>query len=174
MKIDNNKLEKFIKTARNIVTRDATYSFSLEDVYYIAHKLRLDGLIYLEKFDDRRHVTVLLDLNKDCVILYDPLSGIKVKPYDKIQFGMYCQPLGSFRDEFQVYEQQQGLDESGNVWTIYGRKGRLLFEFLNKHVRFKSMYAEGISTMNDLPVLQDNQSFPNCALISLFIISLFN
>lgn len=174
MKIDKNKLEKFIKTARNIVTRDATDSFSLEDVYYIAHKLRLDGLIYLEKFDDGRHVTVLLDLNKDCVTLYDPLSGIKVKLYNKIQFGMYCQPVGSFRDEFQVYEQQQGLDESGDVWTRYGRKGRLLFEFLNKHVRFKSMYAEGISTMNDLLVLQDNQSFPNCAPISLFIMSLCN
>ena len=174
MKIDKNKLEKFIRTARNIVTRDATDSFSLKDVYYIARKLRLDGLIYLEKFDDGRHVTVLLDLNKDCVTLYDPLSGIKVKRYNKIQFGMYCKPVGSFRDEFQVYEQQQGLDESGDVLTRYGRKGRLLFEFLNKHVRFKSMYAESISNMNDLPVLQDNQSFPNCAPISLFIMSLCN
>ncbi|MDH3798836.1 MAG: hypothetical protein OES70_09350, partial [Desulfobacterales bacterium] len=63
---------------------------------------------------------------------------------NKIQLGMYCQSVGSFRDEFQVYEQQQGLDESGDVWTRYGRKGRLLFEFLNKHVRFKSMYA-GVS-----------------------------
>ena len=174
MKIDKNKLEKFIKTARNIVIRDATDSFSLEDVYYIAHKLRLNGLIYLEKFDDGRHVTVLLDLNKDCVTLYDPLSGIKLKRYNEIQFGMYCQPVGSFRDEFQVYEQQQGLDESGDVWTKYGRKGRLLFEFLNKHVRSKFMYAEGISTMNDLPVLQDNQSFPDCAPISLFIMLLYN
>jgi len=76
---------------------------------------------------------------------YDPLSGIKVKLCNnKIQLGMYCQSVGSFRDEFQVYEQQQGLDESGDVWTRYGRKGRLLFEFLNKHVRFKSMYA-GVS-----------------------------
>lgn len=37
MKVDKNKLEKFIKTARNIVTIDATDSFSLYDVYYIAH-----------------------------------------------------------------------------------------------------------------------------------------
>lgn len=84
MKIDKNKLEKFIKTARNIVTRDATYSFSLEDVYYIAHKLRLDGLIYLEKFDDRRHVTVLLDLNKDCVIVVAPIKPDTVIELNKI------------------------------------------------------------------------------------------
>lgn len=173
MNIDSSKLGKFIETARSIVGKDATEMFSLEDTTRVSHELGLDGVIYLEKFDDRRHVTVLLKLKGDGVHLYDPLSGVKVKPYDEIQFGMYCQPTGTFRDEFQVYEQQQGLDKSGDVWNECRKRGRLLFEFLNQHEKFRSMYANSILTGGDLPILQNNQSSPDCAPISLFMMSLY-
>ena len=87
---------------------------------------------------------------------------------------MYCQPIGTFRDEFQAYEQQQGLDKSGGVWTKYRKRGRLLIDFLNQHEKFRSMYADRILTGSDLPVLQDNRSSSDCALISLFIMSGYN
>jgi hypothetical protein len=171
---DSSKSKKFIETARSIVEKDATEMFSLEDIDRVSHELGLDGVIYLEKFDDRRHVTVLLDLNRDNVNLYDPLSGVKVKPYDEIQFGMYCHPVGAFKDEFQAYEQQQGLDKSGDIWTKYRKRGRLLIDFLNRHERFISIYADSVLTGSNLPVLQDNRSSPDCAPISLFIMSVYN
>jgi|GEM_PF-1901415 len=171
---DSSKLKKFIETARSIVEKDVTEMFSPEDMDRVCHELGLDGVIYLEKFDDRRHVTVLLDLNRDNVNLYDPLSGVKVKPYDEIQFGMYCHPVGAFRDEFQAYKQQRGLDKSEDVWTKYRKRGRSLIDFLNQHERFRSMYADSILTGDNLPVLQDNQSSLDCAPISLFIMSVYN
>lgn len=171
---DSSKLKNFIETARSIVEKDATEMFSPEDIDRVAHELGLDGIIYLEKLDNRRHVNVLLDLNRDSVNLYDPLSGAKAKPYDKIQFGIYCQPVGAFRDEFQAYEQQQGSDKSGDVWTKYRKRGRLLTDFLNQHKKFRSMYADSILTGSDLPVLQDNRSSSDCAPISLFIMSKYN
>ena len=172
MNIDNFESKKFIESARIIVGKDVTEMFSPEDIDRVAYELGLDGVIYLEKLDDRRHVTVLLDLNRDSVNLYDPLSGVKVKPYDEIQFGMYCQPIGTFRDEFQAYEQQQGLDKSGDVWTKYRKRGRLLIDFLNQHEKFRSMYVGDILTRGDLPVLQNSQFSLDCAPISLFIMSL--
>lgn len=174
MNIDNFESKKFIESARIIVGKDVTEMFSPEDIDRVAHELGLDGVIYLEKLDDRRHVTVLLDLNRDSVNLYDPLSGVKLKLYDEIQFGMHCQPIGTFRDEFQAYEQQQGLDKSGEVWTKYRKRGRLLIDFLNQHEKFRSMYADSILTGSDLPVLQDNRSSSDCAPISLFIMSEYN
>ncbi len=171
---DSSKLKKFIETVRSIAGRDVTEMFSLEDIDLVAHELGLDGVIYLEKRDDRRHVNVLLGLNRDGVNLYDPFSAFKVKPYDEIQFGMYCQPVGTFRDEFQAYEQEQGLVKSGNDWTKFGKRGRLLIDFLNGHKRFRSMYADSTLTRNNLPVLQDNRSYLDCAPISLFIMSVYN
>ena len=171
---DSSKLKKFIETARNIVEKDATEMFSLEDIDRVSREFGLDGVIYLEKIDDRRHVTVLLGLNRDSLILYDPLSGVEVKTYDEIQFGMYCQPIGAFGDEFQTYEQQQGLDKSGDVWTEYRKRGKLLIDFLNRHGRFRSMYTDSILTGNNFPVLQDNRGSSDCAPISLFIISVYN
>jgi L-asparaginase len=164
------ELKNFIETVRSILGRGATDSFALEDMYHAAHTLGLDGVVYLEKCDDRRHVNVLLGLTTDGVHLYDPLSGLKVKPYNEIQFGMYCQPVGALRDEFEAYEQQQGLDESGDVWDRYGKRGRLLFDFLSRH-EFRSVHADGILDMDDLPTLQNNRSSSDCAPICLFIMS---
>ena len=172
--VESSRLAGFIKTARSIVEKDATEMFSLEDIYRVSHELGLDGVIYLEQFDLRRHVTALLDLNRGSVNLYDPLSGIKVKPYDEIQFGMYCQPIGTFRDELQAYEQQQGLDKSGDVWTEYRKRARLLIGFLDQHKKFRLMYADSILTGSDLPVLQDKRNSSDCAPISLFIMSKYN
>lgn len=171
---DNAKLKNFIATTRHIVGKDENEMFSPEDINHVSRKLRLDGVIYLEKFDDRRHVTVLINLNKYVLNLYDPLLGVKVKPYDEIHFGMYCQPVGAFSDEFQAYTQQQGLDKSRNVWTKYRKRGRLLFDFLNRHERFRSMYIDSILFGNDLPVFQNNRSSTDCAPIALYIVALYS
>ena len=58
MKIDISKLEKFIITARGIVGRDEFSPYSLEDIYSLADKFEIDGIIYLEKFEDKRHVNL--------------------------------------------------------------------------------------------------------------------
>ena len=173
MKIDMSKVEKFIKTARSIVGRDEISPYSLEDIYLLADNFEIDGIIYLEKFDEKRHVNVLLDLDKNNITLYDPLLGIKKKSYNEIQFGMYCKPVGSFRDEFKIYAQQLKSNESGDIWTQYERRGKLLFKFLKDHIKFRSVYAKGRSKIANFPVLQNNPSSSDCAPISLFMLSLF-
>jgi len=115
MKIDQSKLEEFIEEARSIVGREGHTPFSLEDLYHLASKFKLIGAIYLEKFDDKRHVNVLLDLGEDSITLYDPLLGVKIKPFDEIQFGIYCQPLGTLRDEFEKYLKQLRTNECKDV-----------------------------------------------------------
>ena len=174
MKIDYSKLEKFIKDARSIVGRNEYSPFSLEDLYYLASKFGLNGAIYLEKSDDKRHVNVLLDLGEDSVILYDPLFGVKIKPFDEIQFGIYCQPLGTLKDEFKKYQQQLRLNECRDVWSQYRQRGKLLFNFIKQHSKFKSIYAGDAAIISDLPALQNNPSSSDCAPISLFIMSLYN
>lgn len=174
MKIDISKLEKFIKTARSIVRRDECSPYSLEDIYSLAYKFEIHGIIYLEKFEDKRHVNVLLDLDKNNITLYDPLLGIKKKSYNEIQLGMYCEPVGSFRDDFQTFAQQLKSNESRDIWTQYEQRGKLLFKFLKQHRKFKSVYAKGSSNIDSLPALQNNLGSSDCAPISLFIMSLFN
>ncbi len=174
MKIDRSKVENFIKTARSVVGRDECSPFSLEDIYSIAYNFGIDGIIYLEKFDDKRHINILLDLDKNSVTLYDPLLGVKKKSYNEIQLGMYCKPVGSFRDEFQIYEQQLESNESRDIWTQYEQRGKLLFNFLKHHSKFRSVYAGEGSSIADFPALQNNPSSSDCAPISLFIMSLFN
>ena len=174
MKIDVSKLEKFIETARSLVGRDECSPYSLEDIYLLAYKFEIDGIIYLEKFEDKRHVNVLLDLDKKSITLYDPLLGIKKKSYNKIQLGMYCKPVGSFKDEFQTYAQQLKLNEPGEIWDQYEQRGKLLLKFLKQHSKFRSIYAKGSSGMADLPALQNNPGSSDCAPISLFIMLMFN
>ena len=160
MKIDYSKLEKFIKDARSSVGRDEYSPFSLEDLYYLASKFGLNGAIYLEKSDDKRHVNVLLDLGEESVILYDPLLGV--------------QPLGTLKDEFEKYQQQLRLNECRDVWSQYRQRGKLLFHFIKQHSKFKSIYAGDAAIISDLPALQNNPSSSDCAPISLFIMSLYN
>jgi len=173
LKIDISKLEKFIKTARSIVRRNECSPYSLEDIYSLAYKLEIDGVIYLEKFDDKRHVNVLLDLDKNNLILYDPLLGFKKKSYNDIQFGMYCKPVGSFKDEFQIYLQQLESNKAKDIWTQYEQKGKLLFKFLKQHNKFKSMYTKVSSNIDNLQALQNTPGSSDCVPISLFVMSLF-
>jgi len=42
-------------------------------------------------------------LAKDIITLYDPLLGIKIRPCNELQLGMYCKPVGAFKDEFEKY-----------------------------------------------------------------------
>jgi len=87
MKIDQSKLEEFIEEARSTVGREGLTPFSLEDLYHLASKFTL----------------------------YDPLLGVKIKPFDEIQFGIYCQPLGTLRDEFEKYLKQLRTNECKDV-----------------------------------------------------------
>jgi L-asparaginase len=170
--IDNSNIEKFIKTVKNFVGIDAFDPLSLEDVYSITKKFGLNGIIYLEKFEDKGHVNVLLDINEDLITLYDPLSGVKTKPFNEIHFGIYCKPIGSYREEFQKYEQQFEFDKPRDIWEKYKRKGKLLFDFLKQNKDFNSFYGEGVSNKVDFPSLQDNKYSADCVPISLFVISL--
>jgi len=174
MKIDQSKLEEFIEEARSIVGREGHTPFSLEDLYHLASKFKLIGAIYLEKFDDKRHVNVLLDLGEDSMTLYDPLLGVKIKPFDEIQFGIYCQPLGTLKDEFEKYLQQLRTNECRDVWSQYRQRGKLLFRFIKQHSEFRSIYAGDSISIADFPTLQNNSSYSDCAPISLFIMSLYN
>ncbi len=174
MKIDQSKLEEFIEEARSIVGREGHTPFSLEDLYHLASKFKLIGAIYLEKFDDKRHVNVLLDLGEDSITLYDPLLGVKIKPFDEIQFGIYCQPLGTLRDEFEKYLKQLRTNECKDVWSQYRQRGKLLFHFIKQHSEFRSIYAGDSISIADFPAFQNNSSYSDCAPISLFIMSLYN
>ena len=172
--MDRSELEKFIRDARSSAGRDAYSPFSLEDIYSIAFNLGINGIIYLEKFDDKRHVNVLLDINEDNITLYDPLSSIKKKSYNKIQLGMYCKPIGSYKDDFQKYKEQFETPESTDIWDRYEQKGKLLFDFLIQHNEFRSFFTKCVSHIGNLSALQNNISSSDCAPISLFIISLGN
>ncbi len=92
MKVDTHELARFIGTARRIVGRDATEMFSLADVYRVSDELGLDGVIYLEQFLDRKHVTVLLCMGRDNAPFYDPLSGVKSES-PMMGYGMALSPL---------------------------------------------------------------------------------
>jgi len=108
------------------------------------------------------------------MVLYDPLSGIKTKPFDEIHFGLYCKPVGSFRDEYQRYEQQCKFDEAVDIWERYKQRGKMLYQFLTQNKEFNSIYAEGISNKVDFPILQNNMCSSDCVPLSLFVISLCN
>ncbi|MFC2173215.1 hypothetical protein ACFLU6_11375 [Acidobacteriota bacterium] len=161
--------EDFIGVARSIAGRDAFSPFSLEDVYSIARHFGLKGIIFLEKLDDRRHVNVLLNLKRNAVILYDPLSGVKSKPCDEIQLGMYCKPVGSFLDDFQKYEQQSELEVCTDVWVKYKKRGNLLLDLFMQHEEFRSIYRNVAPSTLDFPALQRKMSSSDCAPIALFI-----
>lgn len=122
MNLVTSEADDFIKTARNIAGRDTCGPFSLEDTHSVACRLGLKGIVYLEKMDDRRHVNVLFELNKDVITLYDPLSGVKSKTYNEIQLGMYCKPAGSFLDDFQWHEQQFKLQKHVGTWIQHQHK----------------------------------------------------
>lgn len=172
MNIDLAKLEEFTKTARSVVGRDSCTPFSVEDVHSVADKCGLNGVIFLEKLDDGRHVNVLLDLEKTSVTLYDPLLGVKTRPCDHVQLGMYCEPIGSLRTEVQRYQQRSESGQSGGVWAQYEQRGKLIFSFLRGHPGFRSPCTGRASNMADLPALQNDPNSADCAPIALFIISL--
>ena len=115
-----------------------------------------------------------MELRKENITVYDPLSGIKKKSLNKIQLGMYCKPIGSFRDEFQKYEEQYKTPESGDIWYQFEHKGKLLYDFLLQNNEFNPVFNECISNMENFPALQNKLSSSDCAPISLFIISLCN
>ena len=126
----SSRLGAFIRTARGIAGRDASSPFSLEDVYSVAYQLGLSGVLFLEKLEDSRHVTVLLGLDESTVTLYDPLSGVRVRACNETQLGMYSRPVGTLRDEFREYERQFTPEERSDVWAQYRRTGKLLSRFL--------------------------------------------
>ncbi len=168
-------LEDFIQTARNIAGRDACSPFSLEDIYSVADQLGLSGVLFLEKLEDSRHVTVLLGLDEDSVVLYDPLSGVRVKACNETQLGMYSKAVGSLRDEFREYEQQFTPEACSDVWDQYRHTGKLLSSFLGQHSEFRFACSAGASTIAspvDLPALQDESWRSDCAPICLFVMSL--
>ena len=176
MKISNSELDGFIKTARGIAGRNGNQKFSPEDLYKAARELGLNGVFYLEKTDDGRHVNVLLGLDEEYVRVYDPLSGVKEKPYSEIQMGLYSLPAGELRNEFKDHAKKQKREpkpDGSGVWGRYRERGRLLSEFLSQNPEFKSIHAYGLETIGDLPALQDRQS-SDCAPISLFVMSLLN
>lgn len=173
----SSRLGAFIRTARNIAGRDACSLFSLEDVYSVAHQLGLSGVLFLEKLEDSRHVTVLLGLGKNTVTLYDPLSGVRVRACNETQLGMYSKPVGPLRDEFREYGLQSPPGECSDVWAQYRRTGKLLSRFLRQHGEFKLACSAGESTIAspvDLPALQDESRPSDCAPICLFIVSLMH
>ncbi len=164
-------LEAFIRSARNIAGRDACSPFSLEDIYSVACQLGLSGVLFLEKLEDSRHVTVLLGLEESSVILYDPRSGVRVKACNETQLGMYSKPVGSLRDKFREYEQQFTPEETSDVWAQYRHTGKLLSRFLRQHSEFRLACSAGASTVAspvDLPALQDESRRSDCAPICLF------
>ena len=173
MKIHAHELRVFIETARSIAGRAATEMFSLEDVYWVSDTLGLSGAIFLEQFIDTKHVTVLLSLDGKNVYLYDPLSGMRAKPYDEIQFGLHCQPVGGVRAEYRIWEQQQEPGEPENIWAGYRARGNRLSDFLKHHERSGAMYAGGVLSGCELPILQNGMASRDCAPISLFVMSLF-
>lgn len=163
-------LNEFIDVARRLVGRHPCSPLSLSDTYRIAERFGIDGFIYLEKHDETKHVNVLLELGKNILSLYDPLSGMKKKNYNEIQLGMYCKPVGSFRDAFQLYEQQIESNKYRDVWDKYEQRGKLLFDFLKQHSEFISAYARDI--MAGMQSLQNNLNSYDCAPIALFMMSL--
>ena len=171
----SSRLGAFIRTARGIAGRDASSPFSLEDVYSVAYQLGLSGVLFLEKLEDSRHVTVLLGLDESTVTLYDPLSGVRVRACNETQLGMYSRPVGTLRDEFREYERQFTPEERSDVWAQYRRTGKLLSRFLRQHSEFRLACSAGASTVAspvDLPALQDESRPSDCAPICLFIMSL--
>jgi len=173
--MSKSRLGAFIRTARSIAGRDATSPFSLEDVYSVASELGLAGVLFLEKSDENRHVTVLLSLDERDALVYDPLSGVKVRPCNELQLGMYARPVGLLREEFQVYAQQFTLEECSDVWVRYVQKGQLLLRFLRKHTVFRFICSAdvlGVAGRADLPALQDQSRPSDCAPTSLFVMSL--
>lgn len=106
--------------------------------------------------------------------LYDPLSNVKTKPFNEVQMGMYCKPIGELKEEYEKYALHSKLGKPGDIWSQYRKKGELLFDFLSRNDSYKSIYSENISIINDIPILQHDKYSSNCAPISLFVISLFN
>jgi L-asparaginase len=174
-RIDTSLLKSFVQSARRIAGRDATSPFSLEDVYAVASDLELSGVLFLEKSDETRHVTVLLDLDDGQVVLYDPSSGVKVKDCDDTRLGMYAKPVGSLRDEFKEYERRAAPAKCSDVWAKYAQRGELLKRFLRHHSRFQ--HLSSVDTLHDiaalgLPAMQHKFRHTGCAPLSLFMISL--
>ena len=173
-KMSRSSVKEFVKTARGIVKREKDSPFSLEDIYALTNYLGIDGLIYLEKFDDRRHVNVVLELGKSSITLYDPMFGVKLKPYNEVQFGMYCKPVGTFKNEFERYEQKLESERSENIWIQYGQKGKMLFNFFNRYFGFGPLYNKSIASLDKLPNIQNSLISSDCAPLSLFIITMCN
>lgn len=171
MRIERREITNFIETARKAVGRNASSPFSLEEVYFIAHQLRLRGAIYLEKLDDRRHVNVLLDLNENSITLYDPLQGVKKRPCHLIQLGMCGKPVGSFKDE---YNKRWQPGEGSDLWAHYREKGEGLLYLFKGHPELEFIYKRLVSRTDVFPALQKSLCSQNCAPIALFIIAYYN
>jgi len=68
---------------QGMVGRNASSPFSLDDVYLVARRLGLEGVLFLEKCAENRHVTVLLEIDTCRMLLYDPWLGIKVRSFNE-------------------------------------------------------------------------------------------
>ena len=110
-----------------------------------------------------------MELSENNITVYDPLSGIKKKSFNKKQLGMYCKPIGSYKDEFQKYEVQYKIPESRDIWDQFEHRGKLLYDFILQHNKFNPVFNKCISKIENLPAFQKHLSSSDCAPISLFI-----
>jgi hypothetical protein len=78
-----------------------------------------------------------LGLDESSLVLYDPLSGVRVKACNETQLGMCSKPAGSLRDGLQECEQQFRPEECSDVWAQRQHTGKLLSGFLGRHSEFR-------------------------------------
>jgi hypothetical protein len=173
--IDPLQLAAFIRATRSMIGRSASSPFSLDDVYLVAQRLGLNGVLFLEKRAENRHVTVLLEVDACQVLLYDPWLGIKAKSCNETHFGMYGKPVGSLRGEFERTGLGSGSPPAGDVWAGYAERGRRLYTFLQMRrggVTFWRANTPGCAVALDLAAVQEATSPADCAPICLFVLSL--
>jgi hypothetical protein len=173
--IDPSRLEAFIRMARGMVGRNASSPFSLDDVYLVARQLRLQGVLFLEKCAENRHVNVLLETDACRMLLYDPWLGVKVKSCSETHLGMYGKPVGSLRDEFERFRSHAASMGTRDVWAGYAQRGRRLLTFLQIHRERLTLWrsdAPCCVEALDLAAVQEATSPADCAPICLFVLSL--
>jgi hypothetical protein len=167
-------LDAYVRNVRRMAGRDSTSPFSLEDVYALASALDLSGVLYLEKADETRHVTVLLGLDDRRAMLYDPLVGVKVTPCDEILLGLYGRPVGALKVDFEKEERGTAVGEPEDVWAACAGRGRRLRQFLRRHRASEHLFSSNrLHRMASLalPALQRELNPSDCAPLSLFVLS---
>ena len=167
-------LARFVRRARRLAGLDDTSPFSVEDVHRVACMLGVTGLLFLEKADETRHATVLLGLDEARVAVYDPWCGVKVRPCDDTQLGMYCRPIGALGHELRRVERVETPAERPDVWEQYARRGARLRRFLGgRGWRADLQPAEVLHRIEsvDLPPTQHESRPTDCAPLCLFVIS---